>query len=67
MARVAIEELPLSIAAQRLGLSWSQTWRLVLIDRLPARRIGGRWLVSGDGLMALEAVRKQWLPRRESS
>ncbi|MHC4089801.1 MAG: hypothetical protein ACYSVY_05910 [Planctomycetota bacterium] len=40
------DEVPLSIAAQRLGLSWERAWRLVLQGRIRGRKVSGRWMVS---------------------
>jgi hypothetical protein len=39
-------EVPLSIAAQRLAVSWERAWRLVLQGRIRGRKVNGRWLVS---------------------
>ncbi len=45
--------VPLSLAAQRLSLSWAAGWRLVLTGKLRGRRVRGRWLVSRASLDAL--------------
>ena len=39
-------EITLPEAAHALGLSWHQTYRLVLSKRLDARRVAGRYLVT---------------------
>lgn len=39
------DELPLSAAAQRLGVSWQRAWRMVLTGELVGRQVAGRWLV----------------------
>jgi hypothetical protein len=38
-------EIPLALAAQGAGLSWSQAWRLVLRGELEGRKVRGRWVV----------------------
>jgi len=38
-------EVPLPLAAQRLGMSWAAAWKLVLTGELIARRVNARWLV----------------------
>jgi len=45
--------LSLPAAAQLLGRSWGQTWRLVLKGILPGSRIGGRWLVDAKAVREL--------------
>lgn len=40
-----VEEVPLSAAAQRLGISWQRAWRMVLTGELVGRQVAGRWLV----------------------
>ena len=45
--------LSLPTAAQLLGRSWGQTWRLVLKGILPGSRIGGRWLVDARAVREL--------------
>ena len=39
------EVVPLSEAAHLLGLSWSQTWRLVLQHELEGVQVRRRWFV----------------------
>lgn len=46
--------IPLSQAAQRLGLSWAQTWRLVLIGRLEGVKDKGRWKVQSHSVALFE-------------
>jgi hypothetical protein len=43
-------EVPLTEAAQKLGISWQRAWRLVLTGRLTGRKIGGRWFVTTESL-----------------
>lgn len=53
------EELPLAIAAQRLGMSWHRAWAAVLSGRLKARRTDeGRWLVDATDLARYERQRR---------
>ncbi len=40
------EELSLPEAAQRLGLSYQQVYRLALNGSLPVRRAGARWVTT---------------------
>lgn len=47
----------LSDAALRLGLSWHQAWRLVLIGSLKGNKRGGRWFVESRDLTQLLADR----------
>ena len=42
--------IPLIEAAQRLGLSYNQALRLVLIGQLDGRRSNGRWLVDAQSV-----------------
>ena len=37
-------------AAQALGLSWIQAWRLVLTGELKGTQIGGRWQIERESL-----------------
>lgn len=46
MTGIGENEIALSDAAQRLGLSWERAWRLLLSGALTGRKDGGRWLVS---------------------
>jgi hypothetical protein len=42
--------IPLALAAQRLGVSWTRAWRLVLTGQLEGSKIGGRWVVSAASI-----------------
>ena len=44
--------LTLSQVAQILGLSWAQTWRLVLTNELSGYKAGGRWFVDAASVEA---------------
>jgi hypothetical protein len=53
MTRIDANDIPLSQAARRLGLSWAAAWRLVLERELDAhQRANGRWFVQRDSLDA---------------
>jgi hypothetical protein len=53
MSRIDANEIPLSQAARRLGLSWAAAWRLVLERELDAhQRPNGRWFVQKDSVDA---------------
>lgn len=51
--------MPMVDAAQRLGLSWGQAWRLVLTGALPGRREGRRWMVDAEAVDRLVAERQR--------
>lgn len=46
MSDATPNEMPLALAAQKLGLSWRRAWGLVLEGQLGGRQVNGRWLVS---------------------
>ena len=48
-----VATVPLSIGAQRLGLSWTSTWRLVLTGELEGEKVHGRWLLTESSLRRL--------------
>ena len=43
-------EIPLTCAAQRLGISWHRAWRLVLTGTLEGRKVRGRWVVGRNSV-----------------
>lgn len=43
-------EVTLAEAALRLGLSWQQAWRLVLVGALKGRKVGRRWFVGVESI-----------------
>ncbi len=45
-----IHELPLPVAALRLGISWERAWRRLLEGRLQGRKVKGRWLVTAESV-----------------
>ena len=47
----------LPAAAQLLGLSWGQAWRLVLKGVLRGRRVGGKWIVDATSVSELVQAR----------
>lgn len=47
--------VPLSLAAQRLGVSWASAWRLVLTGRLTGRKVRGRWMLTESSLSRVSA------------
>ena len=59
LTRKQIEEtMSLADAAQRLSLSWAQTWRLVLTGRLEGIRLPtGRWAVTRDSIARFKSER----------
>ena len=44
------DEVPLSVAAQALGMSYLQAYNALLVGRLQGRRSKGRWLVTTECL-----------------
>src|SRR5215207_57066 len=48
------DELSPSEAAKRLGATTRSVQRWIVLGRLPARRVGGRWRVASDALDAFE-------------
>lgn len=51
------QELP--IVAQRLGLSWHAAYAKVLRGELPATKRGARWMVDGEAVDKLLAMRDE--------
>jgi len=49
-------EIALSDAAQRLGISWERTWRLLLTGRLRGEKRNGRWFVSATSVELLRTA-----------
>jgi hypothetical protein len=49
-----MESVPITVAAQRLGMSWERVWRRVLNGDLHGEKVGNRWLVSTASLDAAE-------------
>jgi hypothetical protein len=52
MDRSTLADVPLSVAAHRLGVSWAAAWKLVLTGDLDGERVGGRWVVSSASVDA---------------
>jgi hypothetical protein len=52
-------EIPLSVAAFRLGVRWSKAYQLLLTHELRARRDGRYWMVDESDVERLEAERSQ--------
>ena len=52
-------------AAQILGLSWAQAWRLVLIGDLRAEKRGGRWRIEAESVRRLAKRREHADPMSE--
>jgi acetyl-CoA/propionyl-CoA carboxylase biotin carboxyl carrier protein len=50
------EELSPSEAARRIGATTRSVQRWIAAGRLPARRVGGRWRVASDALVAFGAL-----------
>jgi excisionase family DNA binding protein len=44
------ETVPLTTAAQRLGMSWERVWRRVLSGALEGEKVGRSWRVSRESL-----------------
>ena len=54
------ETVSLPSAAQALGKSWIQAWRLVLVGTLKGSKVGGRWQIERESLDRLvEGQRSQ--------
>ncbi len=51
-------DIPLSEAALRLGLSWERAWRLVLTGALVGQKHHGKWTVSQASVDRFETVRR---------
>ena len=47
--------VPLSMGAQRLGMSWASAWRLVLTGRLKGQKVRGRWMLTEASLTNVAA------------
>ncbi len=56
MADINTAAVPLTVAAQRLGISWPRAWRLVLTGALAGFKRDGRWFVAAASLDALIAA-----------
>ena len=52
-------DMELTIASQRLGLSYNQIHRLVLTGRLPGEKVGGRWRVDADAVDRFAKSRRE--------
>ena len=55
--------VPLPETAIRLGVSWSQAWRLLLTGVLVGTKVSGRWMVDETSVVAYERGRSQKAPR----
>jgi len=53
--------LPLTQAAQQLGLSWEATWRRMLRRELTGVKHGGRWMVRRADVRRLARARRRQL------
>lgn len=53
MPQPTADVLPLTLAAARLGRSWAQAWRLVLIGHLCGEKRQGRWYVTAASVERL--------------
>jgi len=42
------DEVPLPLLSQRARLAWQTVWKDVVRGALPARKRGGRWVVSHE-------------------
>ena len=58
-------ELSPSEAARRIGATTRSVQRWIVLGRLPARRVGGRWRVASDALDAFQANASTVEPRQE--
>lgn len=56
----ATGEMPLSLAAQTLGISWARAWRLVLSGELKGERREGRWWVRRASVQAYVAAKESF-------
>ncbi len=45
MAADTQQHISLSLAAQRLGVSWAVAWRLLLQGKLRGHKVRGRWFI----------------------
>jgi hypothetical protein len=66
MERNGEDHITLPDAAQRLGLSWATTHRLILVGTLLGKRdsVNGRWWVSRTSIDLLLAERDHTRPER---
>ncbi|MGI9076840.1 MAG: hypothetical protein ACR2G6_05830 [Gemmatimonadaceae bacterium] len=55
----ALKSIPLSRAAQALGVAWPKAWAMMLKGELRAEQIGGRWFVDPDSLASAQAARSE--------
>ncbi len=55
----ATARVPLSVAAQRLGLTWHATWARLLRGALTGERVGGRWEVDESSIERFIANREE--------
>lgn len=65
--------IPLTEAAQRIGISWERAWRLLLQGVLRGEKRSGRWFVSESTVMVqiarqrrLRAEAKERAGRRDA-
>jgi hypothetical protein len=49
------DEVPLSVAARALGMSYLQAYNALLVGRLQGRRLKGRWWVTAECLKSSPA------------
>ena len=50
--------VPLSVAAHRLGLTWSQAYARVLTGDLKGEKVGARWVVEQAAVDAAAKARE---------
>lgn len=62
-----VMEVPLPLAAQRLGVSGEVARRLVLRGRLTGRQENGRWLVEEHSISRLLQERSPTAPSQSAS
>lgn len=55
-------EIPLAEAAQRLAVSWSKAWRLMLEGVITGRKVNGRWHVQVEDVDRLVEQNKSVEP-----
>jgi hypothetical protein len=51
--------IPLTEAAQRIGISWERAWRLLLQGVLRGEKRSGRWFVSENTVLVQIARQKR--------
>jgi predicted site-specific integrase-resolvase len=63
-----MEQVPLPVAAARLGMSWHVVYRLALSGRLgPLTRRDNRWHVTTAGVEAFKEQQQQESSRQQAS